>query len=52
MLEVQAIAVELTDPGRGDHDAMRVGEFEDVEGEEEGLAEWGHESVVRRSCEG
>ena len=39
MLEVEAIAVEFSNAGSGEHDAGWVGEFENVEGEEERLAE-------------
>jgi uncharacterized protein YidB (DUF937 family) len=39
MLEVQAIAEKLLDSGRGDYDSSWVGEFENVKGEDEGLAE-------------
>lgn len=39
MLEIQAVAVELLDAGGCDDDAGGVAGFDDVEGEEEGLAE-------------
>jgi len=47
MLEIEAIAKELPDAAGGDDHAGRVRELEDVEGEEEGLAEGGYEAVVR-----
>lgn len=52
MLEVQAIAVELPDSGRGDQDAGRIGDFKDVQSFHEGLAEGRYEAVVWGRGEG
>lgn len=52
MLEVQAVAEELPNAARGDDHAGRVRELEDIEREQEGLAEGCHEPVVGRRGEG
>lgn len=46
MLDVQAIAVEFRNSRRGDDYARRVGELDDVERQDEGLAEGCGETVV------
>jgi hypothetical protein len=46
MIQIEAVAIELLDGRRGDHDACGVGEFEDVEGEQEGIAEGRDEAIV------
>lgn len=51
VVEVEAVGVEFLDAGGGEDDAFWVAEFEDVEGEEEGVAE-GLGWVSWRSCGG
>ncbi len=46
MLELESIAIEFRYSGRGYYNTVRVGELDDVEGQQEGLAEWCCESVV------
>lgn len=46
MVEVEAVAVEFGDAGGGDDDAVGVAGFDDVEGEEEGVAEVADHAVV------
>lgn len=46
MREIQSIAVEFWYAARSDDDAGRVREFEDIESEEEGLAEGCSETIV------
>jgi len=52
MVEVEAVAVELADSRRGDDDPGRQFDLDDVEGEDEGLAEVGAQTVVGRGGEG
>ena len=41
MLQIEAVAVEFRNARGGHYDAGRLGVFDDVEGEEEALAEGG-----------
>lgn len=52
MGEIEAVGVEFGVAGGGDDDAGGVAGLEDVEGEEQGLAEGGCEPVVGAVGEG
>lgn len=51
MLEVEPVAVELGDAGRGGHDAMRIPKLDDVESLEKGAQHRRRQTVVRRRVE-
>lgn len=52
MLQVEAVGVEFWDSAGGDEDAGRVAAgLEEVEGGEDGLADWRGEAVVGRGVE-